>query len=168
MLGLALAPWACRSQPTAVENGPGTMSVVWSGKYSGRFAAPATASWCAVDTMLQVEAIRGDTGVSFVLFEKDTLAQGPRPVVAPEVNVNWRPMAAAALRWFNDTDILGFTGKSGVVSVTATDSGATGTVDVSLRGANQVDTVHLSGTFTAVPVRPAVGACGRVTKWTGK
>jgi hypothetical protein len=164
ILVLALAPSACRSQPTAVENGPGMLSVAWTGTYAGRFTAPATASWCAVDTMLQVEAIRGDTGVSFALFDRDTVSPGPHPVLAPEVNVDWRPLAAAAVRWFNDTDVTGFTGSGGVVSVTGTDSGATGTLDLRLRAANQVDTIHLSGTFTAIPVRPAEGACGRVSK----
>ena len=166
LLTLALGSGACRAQPTEVENVAGTLSVSWTGHATGRFQAPARGAWCPADSMLQIEAIRGDTGVSLALFEKDTLARGQHPVVAPEVMVSWRPLAGAALRWFNDSEVLGFSGSGGVVSVTSTDSGATGTIDVRLRAANQMDTLHLSGTFTGISVEPAVGACGRVSKAT--
>lgn len=164
MLGLAVASWACRSQPTAAADAAGMLSVSWTGRYTGRFAAPAAAGWCPADTMLQLEAIRGDTGVSLALFDADTVALGQHPVLAPEVRATWRPLGAAALRWFNGTEVLGFTGVGGVVSVTRTDSGATGTIDVRLRAPNQMDTLHLTGTFTSVPIGPAVGSCGRASK----
>jgi hypothetical protein len=138
---------ACDRQPTVVEDAPATVSVTWSGKHEGRFAVPAEAAWCPVDTMVQVFAMRGDTGVGFTLYATDTIRPAQYPVLSPEVVVDWRPLGAAAVRWVGDVDMVGFQAISGVISVTSVDSGLTGTLDVGLRVPNGVDTIHLAGEF---------------------
>ena len=140
------------------------LSVSWVGQYEGRFAVPALASWCPADSMVQVFAMRGDTGVGFTLFAPDTIRPAQYPVVSPEVVVDWRPLGAAAVRWIGEADIVGYQAVSGVISVTSVDSGLTGSLDIGLRVPNGVDTIHVAGDFTAIPIVPATGACGRFQK----
>lgn len=175
VIGAALTLGGCgQSPPTSAGEGPGAVSVSWVGRDTGSFVATARGSWCPADSMLQVTAVRGDTGLGFALFAGDTVAPGQHPVVSPEVGVEWRPQARAALRWFymrpaggpggTTTDVRGWEATSGVVSVTATDSGPSGTLDLHLRALGGFDTLRLTGSFTAVPVAEAVGACGRMNR----
>jgi hypothetical protein len=162
---LALAVMGCDGPTTVAANEPGAVAVSWTGKEAGQFAAPASASWCAGDSMLQVLATRSDTGVGFTLLAQDSVRPNQYPVISPEIVVDWRPLATAALRWVGTSEVRGYQAYSGVINVTRVDSGPTGTLDLRLKlpGA-ETDTLHLTGIFTALTVLPAEGPCGRVTR----
>ena len=161
---LMLLTLSCNRPTALAEGAPGSLSVSWAGKYDGRFRVEAEGTWCSRDSMLQIAGIRGDTGVGLALFVPDTVRPVPHPVISPAVVVDWRPLAFAAVRWFGESDVVGFEASGGVITVTAVDSGVTGTVDVRLRAPNGIDTLHLTGGFTRIPVRPAEGTCGRLKK----
>lgn len=124
--------------------------------------------------MVQIIAIRSDTAFGFSLFVEDTIRPAQHPVLSSEVSADWRPLATAALRWFamspagaeggTSTDVKGWEATSGVVSVQSVDSGPSGTVDLRLRRVGGFDTLRLTGTFAAIPIEPAVGACGRIVR----
>jgi hypothetical protein len=163
---LALAVLGCDGPTTTIApNEPGALAVSWTGRDTGQFVAAARASWCAADSMLQVLATRGDTGVGFALLAQDSVRPNQYPVMTPEIVVDWRPLASAAVRWMGSAEVKGYQAYSGVINVTAVDSGPTGTLDVRLKvpGAD-ADTLRLTGTFTALAVVPAEGACGRATR----
>lgn len=167
----SLAASACGAtppSPTAGPDRPGTLAVEWSGSHTGGFAAPATASWCAADSLVEILAVQGDTGVGLTLLVPDSLRPTNYPAFAPEIQVDWRPLATAALRWFASSEVLGFESVSGVVGVTAVAAGASGTIDVRLKAATGLDTLHLTGRFTAVTVEPSRGPCGRISKRTAR
>jgi hypothetical protein len=173
LLGAAALLPACRpgvELPPA--DGPGMVAVSWVGQDTGRFVAAGRAGWCAADSLLQITAVRGDTGIGLALLVEDTLRAVQHPVLSPEVPVTWRPLGYGALRWFRmrsgddglsglSSDVKGWEATGGVVSVTATDPGPTGAVDLRLRSLGGFDTLRLTGTFTALPLEAAPGGCGR-------
>jgi hypothetical protein len=167
LIGL-LAPFTCNlpRSPTGTE--PGTLSVTWKGSHTGRFAAAASATWCPADTSLEVLATRGDTGVGIALVPADSLRAAQHPTASPATNATWRPLSLAAVRWYTEAQILAFESTSGVVQVTTVGAGTlSGTIDVRLRIPAGRDTLHLVGSFDRLPIHPAKGACGRLSRPTG-
>jgi hypothetical protein len=160
LVGFWFASFGCGGPAPLTEDSPGTLSVAWDGTEEGRFLGPATGSWCAADSMLEVTATRGDTGVGLALFVTDTVRQAMHPVLSGDVPADWRPLGRAAIRWVGAADVIGYQGTGGVISVTATDSGVSGTVDVRLLSNNGIDTLHMTGGFKAVSVSQAAGVCG--------
>lgn len=164
LLLLVLFTAACDRPATPVEP-QGTLSVTWAGVTAGSLSAPATASWCAPDSLLEVVAVRGDTGVGFSLLVEDTVRVAQYPVLSGAMAVDWRPLAMAALRWASDTALHGFEGNDGKVEVTGASEGTVaGTLDLMLRVNDGTDTLRMTGEFRNVPIRPATGACGRISK----
>jgi hypothetical protein len=163
---LALLPFGCPKKtaaPSAPD--PGTVNVEWKGSQNSRFTTRAIARWCPSDTALEVFAIRGDTGVGFALFVKDSIHPVSHPIISPTVEVPWRPMSMASLRWLGDNQIIAFQGARGVVNVSQIGNGSvSGTIDAQLRSPTTADTVHLTGSFTQLPVQPAKGMCGRISR----
>ncbi|MEZ4585123.1 MAG: hypothetical protein R2909_01825 [Gemmatimonadales bacterium] len=165
---IAAAVAACGEPATVASDEGGSVSITWDGQYRGHLEGPATATWCAVDSMLQVLAIKEDTAVGFALYAPDTLRVGQHPVLSPQIKVDWRPLAAAAMRWLSPTELVGFEGVSGVVSVTAVDStGVSGTFDIGYRVPAGSDTIRATGSFDRLVVTPARGSCGRANKGKG-
>lgn len=166
LLAVVLAVFSgCRkSAATApADDASGTVSLQWTGVVAGGFTARAVATWCPSDSLLEIQAVRGDTGFGVALIEPSKVTAGQHPVVAPSVPVPWRPMALAALRWATDSAIKGFEANSG--NVTLTDVSATqvsGQIDVRLKHIDTNDTLRLKGTLTRISYGPAKGACGRV------
>lgn len=141
--------------------------MAWTGSHAGRFRAPATARWCAGDSVLEVVAARGDTAVGFAVWAADTSpATAVYPIVAPaigsRVDAPRRRQASAAVRWFGGTLIYGFEATSGTVEITEAGRGrVTGSLDAGLRLAAGGDTLSLRATFRGLAVTPATEPCGR-------
>lgn len=151
--------------PATPDEPRGSLSVRWNGVAQGTFSAPAVGGWCATDSLLEVVAVRGDTGVGFSLLAEDTVRARDYPVLSGSIAVDWRPLAVAGLRWATDTALLGFEGADGRIVVTGTDSGTVaGTLDLLLRLNDGTDTLRLTGEFTNIPILPAPGSCGRISK----
>jgi hypothetical protein len=141
------------------------MAVRWTGADTGRFSAPAEARWCARDTLVEVVAARNDTAFGLSLIAQDSLRAGSYPVFHTDVYAPWRPQAGAAIRWLDSTDLRHFGGASG--QVTVTEGGArlvSGTLDIGLQASTGRDSIHLTGSFSAVPIAPANPLCGRANK----
>jgi hypothetical protein len=144
----------------------GSLQVEWTGADTGKLAAPAVAEWCDSLRLLQVRAIRGDTGIALVLYPMASGATGgkvlpgPYPVVPPQRADSSRPSAAVALRWFAETSIRGFRGDSGLVTLdTAAPGAGAGRFSAALRSATEGSRVTVTGSFKGLTVTSAPPAC---------
>jgi len=141
------------------------LAAQWAGSAQGAFRAPATALWCARDTLLELLAVRNDTAVGFAIIPKDTLGGGVYPIFSSKVFVAFRPQANAAVRWLDQIELQGFEGASGKVTLSKTGaSGVSGTFEVTLRRTDKPDTLTLRGSFARVPVGTAIEWCGRANR----
>ena len=165
LLAIVLVAGACsKASRRPAEPTPGTLAVTWTGSYTGKFEAPAEGRWCPSDSLLEITASRGDTGVGMAIFASDTITPGSHPIIAPAVEVNWRPISMVSVRWLKDTEILGFEGATGSVLVTQVSRGTvTGTIDWRLKVPGGVDTLIVKGRLTDVPYRAGPVPCGRVS-----
>jgi hypothetical protein len=139
----------------------GSLEVQWVGSDTGRFTAPVVAEWCDSLRLLELRALRGDTGVALALYPTDSVAPGQYKVVPPQRGDSARPAAAVALRWFAETAIRGFRSDSGTVTLTA---GAGRGVDAgrfsaTLRSANEGSRLTLAGSFSGLTVAPGSPEC---------
>ena len=166
LLLLVVLASGCRSRARATElSRSGVMSLRWTGSDTGRFSAAADARWCARDTLVEIVAARNDTAIGFSLIAVDSLRTGGYPVYHSGVYAPWRPQAGAAMRWLDSTDLRHFGGARGQLTVTEGGSRrVSGTLEVGLTASPGRDSLHLTGSFTAVPITPANPACGRANK----
>jgi hypothetical protein len=134
--------------------------VVWTGSDTGKLSAPAVAEWCDSLDILELRAVRGDTGIALVLYTADSASPGTYPVIAPERADSTPPSAAVALRWFAETSIRGFRGDSGTVVLEATGPGTwAGRFSAYLRSATEGSRLTVTGSFKGLSVIPAVQDC---------
>ena len=160
-LGLAVVTACSRGEPE--EHRGGSLEVQWVGADTGKLAAPAVAEWCDSLRMLELRAMRGDTGIALVLYPADTLTPGEYPVVSPDRGDSTRPSAAVALRWFAETTIRGFRGDSGSVTVAAAGPGVgSGRFTARLRSATEGSRLSVAGSFQRLTVTPAPADCAGV------
>ena len=158
---------ACRANVGPETGDRNQLAVEWKGVVARSFAAPAEATWCARDSLLEILAVRADTGVGLVLVVQDSLRPGQHPVVSAALKVTWRPVALASIRWVNDSGVRGFEGNAGSVTVTeAGPAGVAGTLDVRLKHLDTSDTVRMTGRFHAAAITPADSICGRPRQGT--
>jgi hypothetical protein len=161
-IGLLLA--ACSRERFADSSG-GTLEAQWVGSDTGKLLAPAVAEWCGSLRVLELRAVRGDTGIALALYPADSLAAGHYPAVPPERGDSTRPSAAVAMRWFAETSIRGFRGDSGSVTLAATGPGAgTGSFAARLRSTTEGSRLNITGSFRGLTVRPAAPDCAGVAK----
>lgn len=158
--GLLLA--GCAGEEPGAPSG-GTVEVQWVGSDTGKLIAPAEAEWCDSLRLLEVRAMRGDTGIALVLYPSDSVTAGDYPWVPPERGDSARPAAVLALRWFAETSIRGFRADSGVVTVAAPGPGATaGRFGGTLQSVTEGSRLTVRGTFRGLAVRPAPADCAGV------
>ena len=160
--GLALTLPGCR----APGGGPGgEVTLTWTGASAGQVAAAAEASWCARDTLLELIAVRNDTAVGFALLPKDSLGPGTYSVFSTTVFIPFRPQANLAFRYLDSSELKGYEGLSGSVTLSETAGGkVSGELEASLKLQAGTDTLRLVGRFRDVPVAPALASCGRANK----
>lgn len=162
--GLLGAPACAPGEKT--DGQAGSLTVEWSGSDTGKLSAPAVAEWCDSLGLLEVRAIRGDTGIALVLYPVDSVTSasavvpGDYPVVPPARADSSRPSAAVALRWFAETSIRGFRGDSGAVTLAAIGPGAgAGRFSAHLGSATEGSKLTVSGSFTGLSIAPASSGC---------
>ena len=166
--GLLVLLVACGTSagPAEGDQVEGLLTVRWTGSYEGSFTAPATGRWCQTDSLVEILAARADTGIGLVLLGQDSVRAGRYPVFPTRVFIPTRPQAQAVARWLGKSQILGFEGKGGQLTLTEAGEGLTGRVEASL-GLFQggvADTVRMVGEFTRIPVSTATPPCGRLLK----
>lgn len=144
----------------------GSLDVEWIGSDTGKLSAPAVAEWCDSLRLLEVRAIRGDTGVALALYPPDSVrsavavGRGEYRVISPEGADSIRPSAAVALRWFAETSIRGFRGDSGqVVLEAAGRDSAAGRFSARLRSISEGSRLSITGSFQGLTIIPAPGDC---------
>ena len=143
---------ACRNVADSKSQG-GHLDAGWIGADTGQISAPAVAEWCDEQRLLQIRAIRGDTGLALAVY--------PGPVLSPDTyRVRLAvgadsvvPSARVALRWLGPTAINGFQGDSGVVVLERTDSGQlSGSVKARARSVSNSQRVTVTGEFRDLDV----------------
>jgi hypothetical protein len=158
---------ACNAK-AAQQQAPamGQLEVRWNDSaHAAHFIVPAEARWCARDTLLEILAVRHDSAVGIALFVKDSLRAEALPVFRAELFAPWRPQATAAVRLVSPTGIRGFQSTWGQVEVTQrSNNRVSGTLDLHLKLAAAPDSLHVTGRFAGLEVRPAADWCGRASK----
>lgn len=162
MAGLSVACLPGRRDGPAA----GEILIEWRGAVRGTFRAPATASVCAETGLVELIAVRGDSGVAFLFFPADssTLPAGEYRVVVPESPTETRPGVMAALKWYDRDNAFPFVGRHGVIRVEAAGQRTSGTVDAGFQLHEGSDTVRVAGRFVAVPLAQAATGCGMVSR----
>lgn len=137
------------------------LEVEWNGSNGGRIEGAAVAGWCADRRVLQISLVQGDTGLALVLYPGRALGNGVYPVMDPIRAESMAPAAGVAVRWLARTNVQGFQGDSGRVSL---ERAATGRLSgqVHARARSVVDTqrIRLSGTFRDLNVVQDTLGCG--------
>ena len=143
----------------------GSIEAQWVGADTGKLAAPALAEWCDSLRVLELRALRGDTGIALALYPADSLVPADYRVVSPERGDSVRPAAAVALRWFAETTIQGFRSDSGSVVLTAAGPGAgAGRFTARLRSSTEGRRLRVSGSFSGLTITPAPPDCAGVPR----
>ncbi len=161
MLGTA----ACSDQEQAAAPA-GTLELTWTGSDTGKLSGPAVAEWCDSLDLLELRAIRGDTGIALLLYPSDSAATrdsvpaGEYPVVPPQRAATSRPAAAIAMRWFAETSIRGFRGEGGSVVLESTGRApSAGRFSAELLSATEGSRLTIAGSFKGLTVDTAPAAC---------
>lgn len=171
---LVLLAGACRSGggQIATQEGrvTGRLELNWRDSTGPvRFAVPATGSWCARDSLVEILGSRNDSAVGIVLLAGDSSLGGLGPttfsVMPVKVFIPWRPRALAALRMTGVSVIEQFESSTGQVDLTAVaDSSLSGRVDLHMMASAGTDSLRITGTFHAVRITRARFPCGRADK----
>jgi hypothetical protein len=162
-IGLVLGTGCSRDKPAVSPDG--TLEVEWIGSDTGKLVAPVVAEWCDSLRVLELRAVRGDTGIALALYPAESVTAGHYPMVAPQRGDSTRPSSAVALRWFAETSIRGFQGDSGSVSLAAAGPGAGGgSFAGRLRSTTEGSRLSVTGSFRGLTVRPAPPECAGVAK----
>ena len=167
-LGVLALLMACGTSagPAEGDQVEGLLTVRWTGSYEGSFTAPATGRWCQTDSLVEILAARADTGIGLVLLGQDSVRAGQYPVFPTRVFLPTRPQARAVARWLGKSQVLGFEGKGGQLTLTEAGERLTGRVEASLGlfQGGAADTLSMVGEFTRIPVSTATPPCGRLLK----
>lgn len=151
---------SCREAPQKPGTAQGHLEMRWSGAQEGRMSASAEAGWCGLRRVVEIRAVRGDTGVALALYPESTLVAGVYPVVAPVRAESIPPAAGVAVRWLAKTTVQGFQGESGRVRLVRSSSGQlSGSVNARARSVSDTQRISLSGTFQDLTVRPDSLGC---------
>ena len=166
LVALFLPPLASCG-PGAARPRKGEVLAQWEGAHRGRFVARMSASLCAESGTAELVAVRGDTGVGFVLLPVDSaqLASGSDQVVVPTTLEPLRPAAGAALRWFTGADFVAFEGIAGTVELTVQeDSALSGTIDVRMQQLSATDSLVMTGRFVSLALERLPAGCSETSR----
>jgi 4-hydroxy-3-methylbut-2-en-1-yl diphosphate reductase len=148
---------ACAKQPPESQ---GRLEVQWTGSDTGKVAGRPTVEWCDSLRLLQIQVVRGDTGVALALYPGDSMLGGTYRVLLPARADSAPPASAVAVRWFASTAIRGFQGDSGSVIVERNRAGIlSGRFEVAAKSATDTRRIRLHGSFRGLIPRPAAAGC---------
>jgi hypothetical protein len=140
----------------------GQIDVRWTGSEPGRLTGGATAEWCSILRLLEITAIRGDTGIALAIYSADTILPGEYRVINPAKTESLPPAAGIALRWASQTAIKGFQGESGSVVLERSRSGElSGRIAAAARSVTDTQRVAIDGSFQGLTVRTQARGCSQ-------
>lgn len=148
---------ACRESDAAA---PGMIDVAWTGADTGQLRVAALARWCASDSLVEITGASGDSGVALAVMPADTSVSPGVFEVGMPLRVLARPGARVALRWPGETFTEGFYGLSGSLTIDS-GSGLRGSLEATLRSANDDREIRLTGSFQELTLQPgSPESCG--------
>ena len=143
----------------------GQIDVRWTGSERGRLSGRATAEWCPILRVLEIHAIRGDTGMALVIYPADTITPGQYRIIDPAKAESLPPAAGIALRWATQIAVKGFQGESGSVALNRSGSGElSGRITATARSVTDTQRVTIDGSFRDLMIRPQARGCARPSK----
>jgi len=147
LLALACMLPACGQQKSRAGK-EGHLEISWTGKENGRLSGPATGRWCAPRRMLEVQSIRGDTGIAIALYPRQAIGPGSYRVVDPARAESLPPAAGVAVRWLGPTVVQGFQGDTGRIELERSADGLySGRINARARSVTDTQKINLSGSF---------------------
>lgn len=156
---LASTVGACRERPSRPPS-EGHLEVVWEGREPGRISGGASAGWCALGRVLEIQTVQGDTGIALALYPGKALVPGVYRVLDPIKAESLPPAAGIAVRWLAKSVIQGFQGDSGQVNLERSRSGLlSGRVRAHAHSVVDTQRILLTGTFRDVTVYPDTLGC---------
>jgi hypothetical protein len=159
LFSLFLLTEGCRAAPDRTPDA-GHLEVEWTGSVRSRISGPATAQWCGLRRLLEIQTVQGDTGIALALYPAETLAVGTYRVVDPIKAESIPPAAGIALRWLAQNAVQGFRGDSGTVELERSTGGLlSGTVKARARSVVDTQRVAITGTFRGLTARPESLGC---------
>jgi hypothetical protein len=154
----------CNREP-ASRIGAGQIDVRWTGSERGRLSGRATAEWCPILRLLEIRAIRGDTGIALAIYPADTITPGQYRITDPAKAESLPPAASIALRWATQVAVKGFQGESGSVALDRARSGElSGRITAAARSVTDTQRVTIDGSFRDLMVRPQARGCAQPSK----
>ena len=156
---IAAAGLAACHRPSGSGEGAGGIVVEWTGSDTGRIAAPARAEWCDSLRLLEIRAVRGDSGVALAIYPVSTARPDSYPVRPPQDADSLPPASAVALRWFAETSIKGFQSDSGLLVLEGDGGRVSGQVTAAMRSINDEMRLDLRAAFNDLRVVPAARGC---------
>jgi hypothetical protein len=159
LAGLTAVWSAACDRPSAGGEGAAGLVAEWTGSDTGRLAAPARAEWCDSLGMLEIRAIRGDSGLALAVYPESLVRPDSYPVRPPDRADSSAPAAAVGMRWFAETSIKGFQGDSGYVVLEQTEGRVTGRFEAAMRSVSDPMRLDLQGAFHGIRVVPAGPGC---------
>jgi len=141
-----------------------TLTATWTSKtrVGGSVTLPVRADWCPSQGPLKIVAVHGDTGAGLVIYPHDSLRSGDFPVFDGTDSLHPPPDSGVtvALRWFTETEVLGYQGDSGSASISVAGGRVSGTFKARMRSMARGDTIQAEGRFTTVrPKALPGGSC---------
>jgi hypothetical protein len=153
-LGLACEPG------NQLPDGPGEMTVQWTGSVDGSMTAPASATWCEVQRLLEIRSIRGDTGIALALYPTRKPTAGSYPILEPARAESLPPAAGVAVRWLARNVVQGFRGDSGRLQLERSSSGKlSGQLQARARSVVDTQRIRLTADFRNLTPRPDTLNC---------
>ena len=150
---------AC-DQTIRTAGGKGQMSIQWSGSGDGNVTAPATATWCEVQRLLEIRSIRGDTGIALAVYPTTRPTGGSYRIVEPAKAESMPPAAGVAVRWLTRNAVQGFRGDSGQLELERSSTGQlSGRVHARARSVVDTQRIVVTGTFRDLLVQPDSLGC---------
>jgi hypothetical protein len=136
------------------------MSVRWTGSKDGSMTAPASATWCDVQRLLEIRSIRGDTGVALALYPTRRLTAGSYRILEPAKAESLPPAAGVAVRWLARNVVQGFRGDSGEVQLERSRTGRlSGQVRARARSVIDTERIMLTASFRDLTPGPDSLGC---------
>ncbi len=136
------------------------LAAEWSGSDTGKIATPVTAEWCDSLHLLEIRALRGDTGIAIAIYPRNRLQAGRYPIKPPLKADSVPPAAALGLRWFASTSVRGFQGDSGSVVMEELLPGIySGVLEAKAHSVTDGGRVTVRGLFSHVTIRPGSRGC---------
>jgi hypothetical protein len=164
-LAIVLAGLPGCNRGPASRGGAGQIDVRWTGTEPGRLSGGATAEWCSILRLLEIRAIRGDTGIALAIYPADTITPGEYRIVDPAKAESLPPAAGMALRWATQVAVKGFQGESGSVVLDRLRSGElSGRITAAARSVTDTQRVTIDGSFSGLTIRPQGRGCARRSK----